>query len=49
MWYHLYGESKKINKWYKWTYSQNRNKLTDTESKLIDTKGDEKGKLEAWG
>ena len=28
---------------------QNRNKLTDTESKLIDTKGDEKGKLEAWG
>ena len=27
VWYHLYAESKK--KWYKWTYLQNRNRLTD--------------------
>ena len=26
-------------KWYKWTYLQNRNKLTDIENKLIEGKG----------
>ena len=28
-----------FNKWYKCTYSQNRNTLTDIEDKLTDTKG----------
>ena len=35
--YHLYVESKK---WYKWTYLQNRNRLTDLENKLKVTKGE---------
>ena len=35
-WYHLYIESKK---WYKWTYLQNKNRLTDIENKLMVTKG----------
>ena len=30
----------KLKKWYKWTYLQNRNRLTDIENKLIVTKGD---------
>ena len=33
----LYKESKK--KWYKWTYLQNRNGLTDIKNKLMVTKG----------
>ena len=33
----LYAESKK--KWYKWTYLQNRNTLTDLENKLIMVAG----------
>ena len=33
--YHLYVESKK---WYKWTYLQYRNRLTDLEDKLVVTK-----------
>ena len=37
IWYHLCTESKK--KWYKWTYLQNRNRLTDLENKLMVTKG----------
>ena len=28
-----------IKKWYKWTYLQNRNRLTDIENKLVVTKG----------
>ena len=36
--YHLYTESEK--KWYKWTYLQNRNRLTDIENKLMVTKGE---------
>ena len=36
-----YVESKK--KWYKWTYLQNRSRLTDIENKLRITKGD------SWG
>ena len=35
------GKLKK--KWYKWTYLQNRNRLTDLENKLIVTKE------ERWG
>ena len=35
--YPLYVESKK--KWYKWTYLQNRNKLTDLENKLMVARG----------
>ena len=31
------------NKWYKWTYLQNRNRFTDFKNKLIVTKG------ESWG
>ena len=38
IWYHLYMESKKS--WYKWTYLQNRNRLTDIENKLMVTKGE---------
>ena len=34
---HLYVESKK---WYKWTYLQNRNRVTDAENKLMVTKGE---------
>ena len=40
MWYHLYVEYKK---WYKWTYLQNRNRLTDIENKFMVTKGDSDG------
>ena len=32
-----------LTKWYKWSYLQNRNRLTDTESKFTVTKGD------SWG
>ena len=32
LWHSLYGKSKK--KWYKWTYLQNRNGLTDLENEL---------------
>ena len=28
-----------LKKWYKWTYLQNRNRLTDIEKKLTVTKG----------
>ena len=38
IWYHLYLESKK---WYRWTFLQNRNKVTDVESKLTV--------INAWG
>ena len=45
---HFYVESKK---WYKWTYLQNRNRLTDLENKLMVTKGEKVGgrdKLGGW-
>ena len=32
-----------LKKWYKWTYLQNRNRLTDTENKLMATKGERGG------
>ena len=32
-----------LKKWYKWTYSQNRNRLTDIENKLMVTKGERRG------
>ena len=39
-----------LKKWYKWTYLQNRNRLTDIENKLMVTKGEGGGKdqLGAW-
>ena len=37
MGYHLYVESKT---WHKWTYLQNRNRLTDTEKRSVIAKGD---------
>ena len=37
IWYHSYVESN-FKKWYKWTYLQNRNRLTDIENKLMVTK-----------
>ena len=40
MWYHLYVESEI---WYKWTYLQNRNRLTDIENKFMVTKGEREG------
>ena len=47
IWYHLYVESKKL---YKWTYLQNRNRPTDTENKLMVTKGESgrRDKLGVW-
>ena len=46
-WYCLYVESKKVIRTYsnenKWTYFQNRNRLTDIESKLMVTKGERGG------
>ena len=48
IWYHLYMESKI---WHKWTHVQNRNRLTDTQNRLVVAKGERgwgrKG-LEAW-
>ena len=35
IWYHLYVESKI---WHKWTYLQNRNRLTDIENRLVVAK-----------
>ena len=29
-----------LKRWYKWTYLQNRNRLTDFENKLMVTKGE---------
>ena len=37
IWYHLYVESEI---WHKWTYLQNRNRLTDIVNKLMGTKGE---------
>ena len=37
IWYHLYVESKI---WRKWTYWQNRNRLTGTENRLVAAKGE---------
>jgi len=38
-----------LKKWYKWTYLQNRNRLSDTENRLMVTKGEEeKGKFGSW-
>ena len=48
IWHTLYVKSKK--KWYKWTYLQNRNKLTDLENEFVVTGGqaEEKGMLKSW-
>ena len=45
----IYGILKKDTN--KWTYLQNRNRLTDIENKLMVTKGERSGrdKLEVWG
>ena len=32
-----------LKKWYKWTYLQNRNRLTDIANKLMVTKGESGG------
>ena len=40
-----------LKKWYKWTYLQNRNRLTDLENQILVTKGDSGGggdKLGVW-
>ena len=38
-----------LKKWYKWTYLQNRNWVTDVENKLMVTKGEEgDDKLGDW-
>ena len=34
--------------WYKWTYLQNRNKLTNIENKLMDHSGKGSDKLGVW-
>ena len=40
IWYHIHVESKMRHKW---TYLQNRNRLTDIENKLMVTKGERGG------
>ena len=38
-----------LKQWYKWTYLQNRNRVTDVENKLTITKGEMQGnKLGIW-
>ena len=37
-----------LKKWYKWTYTQNINRLTDIENKLMATKGEGGVKLGVW-
>ena len=39
-----------LKKWYKWTYLQNRNRVTNVENKLMVTRGESGGrdKLEVW-
>ena len=40
-----------LKKWYEWTYLQDRNRLTDIENKLMDTKGERgrgRDKLGVW-
>ena len=32
-----------LKKWYKWTYLQNRNRVTDVENKLMVTRGERVG------
>ena len=40
LWYYLYVKSeKKKKRWYKWTYLQNRNKVTDVENKPMVIRG----------
>ena len=34
--------------WYKWTYLQNRNRVTDVENKIMVTKEGEGDKLGDW-
>ena len=36
-------KSTKKKKWRKWTYSQNRNRVTDVESKLMATRAKKEG------
>ena len=39
-----------LKNWYKWTYLQNRNRLTDTENKFMVTeRGRGRDKLGIWG
>ena len=40
VWYHLYVDAKI---WYRWTYLQNRNRLTDIENRFVVDKGEEGG------
>ena len=37
------------NKWYKWTYSDNGNRLTDLENKLMVTRGEGQGGRDRLG
>ena len=42
-------QKNKINKiWYKSTYLQNRNRLTDTKNRLVVAKGEEEGSEMDW-
>ena len=36
-----------LKKWYKWSYLQNRNRVTDIENKLMVTKGESGGGI-SW-
>ena len=47
IWYPLYAESKK--KWYKWTYLQIRNRITDLENEIYMITGEtDEGKGLLW-
>ena len=43
IWYRWYVKSKKIEKWYKWSYLQNRNRLPDIRNRLMVIKGESGG------
>ena len=47
--YHMISHIWNLKKWYKWTYLQSRNRLTNIENKLMVTKGERRGwKLGVW-
>ena len=46
IWSHLYVKKKKER--YKWTYLENRNRLTDMKNKLMVAKGEGVGGRDRW-
>ena len=46
--YHMISPMWNLKKQYKWTYLQNRNRLTDIENKPMATKGEQGAKRNKW-